>query len=205
MTNLYDDLTARMVPAPVKVREALGDIADTGRTMAVVPIAFVNKEYGIWDLDIEVENDIDGCFPCDNDDSYRAARRRLLRRRPPPRRTARHGRLRHRPQRRRRTRLVGVRRDPQPPQGAGVRNQRKEPLMTNSHTPTVRVERRLWHGLPVWIGEFSNASYKRWWRHAKTPEATLAEILPVFESVIGHPFEGDVPFIDNLNLEEGPS
>ena len=74
MTNLYDDLTARMVPAPVKVREALGDIADTGRTMAVVPIAFPGKEYGIWCADTEVENDIDGCFPCDNDDSYRAAR-----------------------------------------------------------------------------------------------------------------------------------
>lgn len=72
--NLYDDLTARMVPAPGNVTDARDMIRRTGTEMAVTPIAFPGKEYGIWSADTEVLTKPNAAvFACNNDDSYRRA------------------------------------------------------------------------------------------------------------------------------------
>ena len=72
--NLYDDLTARMVPDPGNVTDARWKIIRTGTEMAITPIAFPGKEYGIWTADTEVLTKPDApTFACNNDDSYRRA------------------------------------------------------------------------------------------------------------------------------------
>lgn len=72
--NLIADLEARMVPAPGNVTDARDMIRRTGTEMAVTPIAFPGKEYGIWTADTEVLTKPNAAaFACNNDDSYRRA------------------------------------------------------------------------------------------------------------------------------------
>jgi len=74
MTNLYDDLATRMVPSPGNVSDARDTINRVGTEMAVTPIAFPGKEYGIWAADTEVLTKPNAAvFACNNDDSYRRA------------------------------------------------------------------------------------------------------------------------------------
>jgi hypothetical protein len=73
MINLHEDLHARMAPSATNVTEAVAALTEAGTKMAMVPLAFPAKEYGIWCDDTIVLNP-PGAFPCNNDDSYHAAR-----------------------------------------------------------------------------------------------------------------------------------
>jgi hypothetical protein len=73
-TDLMNDLATRMVPAPGNVMDARDMIRRTGTEMAITPIAFPGKEYGIWTADTEVLTKPNAAvFACNNDDSYRRA------------------------------------------------------------------------------------------------------------------------------------
>ena len=77
MKNLHDDLTARMKPAWLDIEIARFAIEEEGTEMALTPIFFPGKEYGIWTADTEVDT-VTYAVACNNDDSYRDARESVL-------------------------------------------------------------------------------------------------------------------------------
>lgn len=77
--NLYDDLTARMRPDENDIDFAQFAMRDCRTEMALTPIWFPGKEYGIWDADTVVESGNAGiAVACNNDDSYREAREEVV-------------------------------------------------------------------------------------------------------------------------------
>jgi hypothetical protein len=72
-TSLLNDLRTRMVPSAGDVARAAAAIAEHGTKMAITPIMFPGKEYGIWDDDTVVETST-LAYACNNDDSYHVAR-----------------------------------------------------------------------------------------------------------------------------------
>ena len=77
MKNLHADLTARMKPAWLDIEIARFAIEEEGTEMALTPIFFPGKEYGIWTADTEVDT-VTYAVACNNDDSYRDARETVL-------------------------------------------------------------------------------------------------------------------------------
>ena len=77
MKNLHADLTARMKPAWLDIEMARFAIEEEGTEMALTPIFFPGKEYGIWTADTEVDT-VAYAVACNNDDSYRDARETVL-------------------------------------------------------------------------------------------------------------------------------
>lgn len=75
--NLYDDLTARMKPAEADIEIARFALEEEGTEMALTPIFFPGKEYGIWAADTEVDS-VTYAVACNNDDSYREARETVV-------------------------------------------------------------------------------------------------------------------------------
>jgi len=65
-STLAADLTARMAPTPEQVAAAVVTAVDAGTDMAIVPIAFPGKEYGVWTIDERVEHPA-GVWPVNND------------------------------------------------------------------------------------------------------------------------------------------